>query len=248
MRREKDKRFYLDLFRNKQGYITGLKKAYVLTTKSHVSEKDALNGVDCENQVIEFTGFEGAFEPIMEDYEAVRCEIISNLHPKNQKALTFDGGKSICMHVRLGDFTRASWEDVKAGKHDSSIPIEWYVQMAQELRSITGEATKIYVFSDGTDAELKMLLDLENTERITFGTSIADILALSKAGIFVASGSSFSMWARYLGRMTTIMLPGQEKQKILLNKEKNKEISAIEHIPDEYHDLIRNRLSETVMV
>lgn len=36
---------------------------------------------------------------------------------------------------------------------------------------------------------------MENVERITFGSAIADILALANAGIFVASGSSFSMWA-----------------------------------------------------
>ncbi len=242
IRREKDKRFYFDLFRNKSSYIGGLKKAWLLMTKQRISEAEALSGLDCENKIITFKGFEGCFEPIMGDSAEVYQDIVANLHRKNRKALEFKGEGCICMHVRLGDFHRASWEDVKSGKHDSSIPIEWYVQMANELRSITGEKTKIYVFSDGTDEELTPLLGFENTERITFGTSIADILALSKAGVFVASGSSFSMWARYLGRMTTIMFPNQEKQKILFDEEDNKEISAIENIPEAFHELIRKRL------
>ena len=123
-----------------------------------------------------------------------------------------------------------SWEEVKSGKHCSAIPIEWYVCMGMTLRQIIGEKTKIYVFSDGTDEELKPLLQLENVERITFGSAIADILALSNSGIFVASGSSFSMWARYLGRMTAVMFPNQVKQKILQSYDQGKEIVAFDKI------------------
>ena len=134
------------------------------------------------------------------------------------------------MHIRLGDFIRASLEEVKQGKHNSVIPIEWYVAMANNLRAILGYQVKIFVFSDGTDQELQPLLELGNVERITFGSSIGDILALSNAKLLVASGSSFSMWARYLGRMTTIMFPNQVKQKILTDKDHAREIIALDEI------------------
>ncbi len=242
LRREKDKRFYTNLFCNNRGYISGIQKMKLLATKEKISEEDALNGADCEDKIIVFSGMKGCFSPILEDSQLILKDIIKNLHPKSKQALKFDGSKAIGMHVRLGDFTRASWEDVKAGNHNSSIPIEWYVQIAKDLRSITRENTKIFVFSDGTDEELSPLLELDNTERISFGTAIGDIIGLSKVDVFVASGSSFSMWARYLGRKTTIMLPNQEKQKILFDNEENKEISALEHIPEEYIDLITKLL------
>ncbi len=242
LRGEKDKRFYTKLFRNKSGHISGSEKIKLLRRCEKISEKEALAGADCEGKIIVFSGMDDCFLPVLEDSKLIYEDIKRNLHPRNKKALEFDGSKSIGMHVRLGDFTRSTWEEVKAGKHNSSIPIEWYVQMANELRKITGESTKIYIFSDGTDKELKPLLELENTERISFGTAIGDILGLSKVDMFVASGSSFSMWARYLGRKTTIMLPGQEKQKILLDSEENKEISALEHIPEQYYDIIKKCL------
>ena len=174
--------------------------------------------------------FENCFEEIINDSNIVYEDIVRNLNPKYKAALSFDGKNSICMHVRLGDFARVSWEEVKSGKHCSAIPIEWYVCMGMALRQIIGEKTKIYVFSDGTDEELKPLLQLENVERITFGSAIADILALANSGIFVASGSSFSMWARYLGRMTAVMFPNQVKQKILQSYDQGKEIVAFDKI------------------
>lgn len=231
LRREKDKRFYVDLFRNHSGYLHGIQKSWLLLSKNHIGEEQAATAE--RGDIIEFSGFVDCFEPILEDSAIVLEDIKKNLSKKSQKALAFDAKNSVCMHVRLGDFSRGSWQEVLEGKHCSSIPIEWYVQMAREIRRIVGRDVKIYCFSDGTDEELQPLLALENIERKTCGTAIADILALSTAGVFVASGSSFSMWARYLGRMTTIMLPGQVKQNILLDSESTKEITAVERISDE---------------
>lgn len=242
LRGEKDKRFYNDLFRNGSGYIDGVKKTSLLLTKKKIKEKDALLNSDFDDKIIEFEGFEGCFEPIMQDSKIVYDDIVKNLAKKNIKALEFNGKDAICMHVRLGDFTRVTWEEVLSGKHCSSIPIEWYVGIGKELRRIAGKDVKIYVFSDGTDEELKPLLEMNNVEKITFGTAIADIIALSKAGIFVASGSSFSMWARYLGRMTTIMFPNQVKQVILQDYDEGMEIVALDKISDEYSDIIRRAI------
>lgn len=242
IRHEKDKRFYGDLFLNKSGYIKGINKARLIISKKKIPEKDLLSGKKIDNCIVTFTGFEDCFSPIINDSKYVKNDLIRNLKSKNRKALAFNGKKTICVHVRLGDFSRVSWDDVLAGKNCSSIPIEWYVTMVNEIRRITGQETKVYVFSDGTDEELIKLLSLENTERISFGTSIADILALSKAGILIASGSSFSMWARYLGRMTTIMFPNQVKQIILQEDEESKEITAIDHINDEYIEIIKKAL------
>lgn len=247
LRGEKDKRFYFDLFKNHSGYIDGIEKARLLMSKPKIKEQDALNNLDFDDAVIEFKGFDGCFEPIMHDSKIVYDDIIKNLNKKNLKALDFNADDAICMHVRLGDFTRVTYEEVLKGVHDASIPIGWYVQMGKEIRRIAGRPVKIYVFSDGTDEELKPLLEMENVERITFGTSIADIIALSKAKIFVASGSSFSMWARYLGRMTTIMFPNQVKQAILQDYDEGEEIVALEKIPEECEQYILRILENPVI-
>lgn len=228
LRGEKDKRFYSDLFDNNSGYIDGVRKVYILTTKQHFSENEAKKIEVPDDCVVDFTGFEGCFKEIIDDSQFVYSNIVANLKPRNRKALEFKAKKSICMHVRLGDFSRVSWREVKSGRHCSAIPIEWYVKMGKELRKIIGYDVKIYIFSDGTDQELAPLLNLENTERIFCGSAISDIIALSKAGILVASGSSFSMWARYLGRMTTVMFPNQVKQEILQPYDQGREIVALD--------------------
>lgn len=228
--RDLDKRFYNDLFVNRSDYIDGFQKAWLLLTRKHISEKELLEGRDASGCVVEFTGMDNCFEKLMEEHRFIYDNLVANLNSKYRSALEFDGTQGVCMHIRLGDFTRVSWEEVKQGKHNSVIPIEWYVAMAKSLRSILGEKTKMIVFSDGKDEELQPLLDLGNVDRVCFGSSIADILALSRAKILVASGSSFSMWARYLGRMTTIMFPNQVKQKILTEKDSGREIVALEEI------------------
>ncbi len=239
LRNESDKRFYNDLFINKSGYISGLKKTYFLLTKKHIKEQEITENHEFDDCIVEFEGFENCFEKIINDSEIVYKDIIRNLNPKYKVALSFKGENAICMHVRLGDFARVSWEEVKSGKHCSAIPIEWYVCMGTALRQIIGENVKIYVFSDGTDEELSPLLELENVERITFGSAIADILALANSGIFVASGSSFSMWARYLGRMTTVMFPNQVKQNILQAYDEGEEIVALDELSLEDAKFIR---------
>ncbi len=241
LRREKDKRFYIGLFRNNSHYIGGIKKAGLLLTKKKVPENTPVGSVP-DDSIVVFEGMDDCFLPIINDSKSVFDDIVENLSPNSKKALAFQASKAICVHIRLGDFAKATIEEVLSGKHCCAIPLEWYVNMINAVRRITGEDTKVYVFSDGTDSELTEVLSLPNVERAYFGNAIADILALSKAGVFIASGSSFSMWARYLGRMTTVMFPNQEKQKILTDDEVNKEITAIEDIPEEYHSLIKSIL------
>ena len=59
LRREKDKRLYFDLFRNKSGYIDGIKKTHLLLTKRKIKEKDALAKLGFDEKVVVFEGMDG---------------------------------------------------------------------------------------------------------------------------------------------------------------------------------------------
>jgi len=173
------------------------------------------------------------------DSKIIYEDLVKNLMEKNKKPLDYDFTSSISFHIRLGDFNRAVIDDVRNGLHNSSLPIMWYVSMLEQIRGALGYEIKAYIFSDGTEQELNPILSLPNVERITFGTSIADILALSKAKLLVASGSSFSMWARYLGRMNTICFENQIKQRILTEKDDTFEIEVNDIIATEYLEKIK---------
>lgn len=233
LRREKDKRFYGDLFCSGGDEITGVQKVWKLARLSRVPETEKESISLCDETIVEFRGFEGCFDEILLEYEYVREMIVSHLREKNRRPLEKDVSGVIGIHVRLGDFGRVSEEEVKAGRHDSALPIEWYVEMVQQIRKYAGWEVPAEVFSDGTEEELEKLLQCPQVTRSGYGTSIADIVALSRFPLLIASGSSFSMWARYLGRANCICYPNQRKQQILTPAEKNFEIEVETEIPKE---------------
>ena len=95
-----------------------------------------------------------------------------------------------------------------------ALPIEWYIQVLEAVRRHTGHAHRARVFSDGTEAELAPLLSLPGVQRVEYGSSIADMLALSRARLLIASGSTFSMWASFLHQAPTVWYPGKWQQRL----------------------------------
>lgn len=239
IRREDNKRFYHDLFCNRIGALQGLSKFLVLISHKKRKEGSAVG----EGEILVFQGMEGEFEPIAgkENSKVIKSHLEEILQDRNKKALTFDPGDGICVHIRLGDFIRGSQADLKAGNPNTSIPVSWYIDMIRQIRQALGKELPVYLFSDGTEEELKEILSLPGVEKITFGTAIADILAMSGSRIFLASGSTFSRWVRYLGRMHTITYPGQLKQHLLEPDEDSFEIEA-EQIPKEYLDRLKRTI------
>ena len=229
LRRESNKRFYHDLFQNRIGAVSGFQKLRLLWTR----KKD----------IAVMEGMEGEFEPIAgkENSEYLYRHFQTILQERNRKAMEFEPGNGICMHIRLGDFTRGTEADLKAGNPNTSIPIEWYINVIQQIRDAVSETLPVYIFSDGSREELQDILALPGVQQVTFGTAIGDILAMSKARLFVASGSTFSRWVRYLGRMNTITYPGQLKQHLLEENEPAFEIEA-EQIPEVYLDRLKKQL------
>ena len=243
LRREKDKRFYNDLFRCPKGIAADGTEGELIPVLSGIRKRyHRIN----RKKLIEFSGMEGEFTPILgsENSRFLYHHFCSILQERNRAALGFTPGDGICMHVRLGDFTRqADSTALKEGLPNLSIPVAWYVGMVQQIRAAVGRELPVYLFSDGTDEELSQLLQLPGVRRITFGTAIGDILAMVQARLFIASGSTFSRWVRYFGRMNTICYPGQQKQKLLDATEKAFEIEA-ETLPQEICTRLRAEFGE----
>lgn len=82
------------------------------------------------------------------------------------------------------------------------------------------------IFSDGTDEELKKLLAIKNVRRVFYGNSISDIFALGQSKLMISSGSSFSLWARFLGQTDCITYTKQLKTKVLIDPNSGFEIEV----------------------
>ena len=65
------------------------------------------------------------------------------------------------------------------------------------------------------------------------------MLALSQSQILIASASTFSKWASYLGRMPTVWYPGVHRHALFSNKE-------IFEGEIDYNDLIPDKLLKNI--
>ncbi len=244
LRRERDKRTYHNLFQNSEQCIGGFRKMAVLASIPKLSEAMLPSAMrnDRPDCIFVFEGMQNYFERILLEHEFVRKCLIEITKPEHQSGLRFDFRGSICAHVRLGDFAAPT---DGASRSNTRVPLQWYVEVATEIRRRVSGELNLYVFSDGSDDELAEILSLPRTRRLDFGSSIADLLALSRSSSLIASNSTFSMWASYLGRMPVVWPKGALKQRLYYDRP-NAEIesSSLGDIPSTFaHELI-SRVAE----
>ena len=200
LRKERDKRMYMDLFTGDDG-ISGFKKFWLL---------------NFTNQVKYFSDMDSLFEPFKNDHVLIKTELLNIISPHHVKKATEFNNNSIAIHIRMGDFRTPDNEDVlRKGDWNYRLPIQWYKNIISKIREVSD--IPIYIFSDAKNTELEEILDVNNCKRAYFGSAISDMLALSNARVLVSSSSTFSMWASFLGQIPTIWFPGQIRQKLINN-------------------------------
>jgi len=237
LRNETDKRLYFGLFRAMPDEIVGLAKWKALTRLPHVAEipvQEAVRQWGGRDAVLVYEGMEGQFEPILREHVLVGRRLLEITRTEHKSGLSYDFRGSISVHVRLGDFIDSIRQ-----------PMSWYIDAVEKVRFALGRCVPVYVFSDGTDEELSSLLSLPDVRRVSFGSSVADLIALSRAEVLIASASTFSMWASYLGRMPVIWHEGRNQQTLYYEEHKeNTEIEFAEGgvLPADFTAAVADRL------
>jgi len=193
-RGENDKRFYNGLFIQEQNNIAGIKKIYLQYALPHLDEEVLYKENEVRpGHVYVFSGLKNYFEPFANQYKFIRQKLDVITCAKHK--IIFDFSGSVSVHIRLGDFKVSN----------SQTSILWFKEKLLQLREAIKKDMPCYIFSDGNEDELSDLLQLPDVKKIFFGSSIADMIALSQSNILLGSNSStFSMWAAFLGRMPTI--------------------------------------------
>jgi hypothetical protein len=242
LRHEKDKRYYGDFFHNDGSFISGVEKMRLLITKRKFVV-NTINPPICptENNVIyQYEAFQMRFGDMLAKREIIKKRIFNIVKQKHKKALSEIYSNIINIHVRFGDFSKNNIEALNRGDDNNRIPIMWYVNIVNQVKTVLGDNIFFYVFSDGSDRELEPLLMIQGVKRVFYGSAIADILALSQAKLIIASGSSFSMWARFLGNTSCISYTNQMKEHICCGEENFEfEIGMNETLDEEKLDYIR---------
>jgi hypothetical protein len=228
-----DHRTYGDLFRPTERYVSGWRKPWCLLGHRWVPEAQALAEGAAPGSVVQFHGMEDKFTPFRTDHALVYGELVKIARPQHLAALRESAPAPIGIHVRRGDFVRqASYEDM-VNIDNSLIPQDWYVAALQAVRAKTGRDLPVAVYSDGTDAELAKLLALPAVRRVDYGSSLGDMIGLSRSKLLIASGSTFSMWGSYLGQVPTLWHPQKLLQHVLLeHPEREIEWAPGDTLPD----------------
>lgn len=242
LRGEMDKRLYYGLFTPPADYISGIRKLYILASCPRISEADFYKnpGTVPSRLMIVFSGHENYFDKILKDHALVKSELLKIVDEQHKLGIINYSG-SISVHVRMGDFSiplkQTDLDIKKSGHTNFRLSFSWYISMVNTLRRKMGEECKVYIFSDGRDDELEELLNIPGCERLSFGSSIADLLALSSSNVLIASGSTFSMWASYLGRMPVIWHPGQMRQNLYYEHPHAEiELNQDQEVPDSFFE------------
>jgi hypothetical protein len=234
-----DHRTYSDLFQTNTRYVSGWRKPWFLASRPWMTEEQAKNSTVPPGSVVEFRGMQDFFTPFRHDHALIYSQLQRIARAQHLAAFSEPSPAPIAIHVRRGDFIeRANYADI-VSSHNSLLPLDWYIQTLKAVREKAGSDVPTFVFSDGTDAELEVLLALPRVRRIDYGSSLGDMLGLSRSRLLIASGSTFSMWGSFLGQVPTIWHPGNLLQPLLIdNPEQQIEWAPGDSMPDWIETLI----------
>jgi hypothetical protein len=193
-RGEKDKRFYINLFNKTINSITGLKKIYFIVFYKKIYENNLKSFFKEKKNILIVKGLKNYFEDLKGYNDLIKSSLLNLVKKEDLKKISNFDINSISIHIRRSDFKT----------YKSLITRdEWFIKIINFLNKNINK--KIYIFSDAQNFELRNILKYPNVQRLDYGSSILDLLAMSKSKLFVGSKSStFSHWVSYLGLMPTI--------------------------------------------
>jgi hypothetical protein len=218
LRRERDKRNYFLLFQAGNA-IGGIERLKLLLTLPKLLESEADDSAPpVEPSIIVFRTI--ADNDIRRDFAAIQGhadllhhDLVAMTRPQYRpKPLV---RHHIAVHVRLGDFSApANEQTVRDGRQNVRVPIRWYASALAALRKALGDIPAI-VYSDGADNQLAEILELPAVQRAPRQPSITDLLSIAQADALIGSGSGFSIWGSFLGRVPRLSFPGQSLVSVL---------------------------------
>ena len=191
LRNEKDKRLYSNLF-NPVG-ITGIRKLTLLVTLQKIMENDPGIGNGSHKKLLITSGLTDYFDPIKEQHELVKNQLWNLTRNSITGFVNKNKASYIGLHLRFGDYALKNRNN-----------IDWCKKIILTLRDILDMEEKVLIFSDGRDDEMNELLELPGISHAPACNALSDLWLLSRCKILIASDSTFSGWASYLGRMPVI--------------------------------------------
>lgn len=222
LRRDKSKRNYYGYFVFQKGIIQEqLEKLSLLKFSKY--EKQYEHFIerlvsDKNNQMYIFCKIPHWSEYFKElkDYRELVIQLFWGILSKNI-INEVDGQKAPCIgiHIRRGDYRKLNEGEDFSKVGTVRTPEEYFMDIINKIRGVSGYNLPVSVFTDGHKHELKQLFSLDNIKIVDGNRDIVDLLLLSRSKIIITSaGSTFSSWAGFLSNAPLIMHPDHIYQSI----------------------------------
>ncbi|MBT3068360.1 hypothetical protein [Rhodoferax sp. U11-2br] len=220
LRRERDKREYHRLFQFPH-YVHGFRRLWLLVRlpkRLAPRIEDAPIDLNQRQLVVFENRVSENFEHHFHEVAGRAPELLDALRRMTRPRYLPRGEARghVAIHVRLGDFSVPQAEIVlREGLRNVRLPIQWYVETLAALRKSLGIEIPALVYSDGEDTALAALLTQPGVRRAARGTAVTDLLEMVEATAMISSGSGFSIWACFLGRVPRLCFPSQRQLRVL---------------------------------
>jgi hypothetical protein len=230
LRRESDLRLYYNLFLKRKGDVSGLRRLWLENTLPSVPETaDSYLSRNGKGIIKVFKTEGDRFGSLNGCDEFLLDELRLITRPRWLKAADEIGSVPIGMHIRMGDFSVPASESELYGGWQLRIPFSWFIYTLGSIRKAVGSPVKAIVVSDGTNDELRELLQIQNVKILRTGSAIADLLALAKSRVLIGSASSsFTAWPSFLGQMPTVIHPSGSMVWFNLKARKNQYLGTFD--------------------
>jgi hypothetical protein len=148
------------------------------------------------------------FDKLVPHREMIGNELRSHLTRARQREVGAVQKPALCVQVRMGDFRALKTGESFAAVGGVRTPLDYYKSMISSVRKVAGARVPVTLVSEGSDAELAELLQMDAVTRHKGRSSIADLFLMADSQVLVcAAGSSFSQWAVFLGEGVVLHHP-----------------------------------------
>ena len=151
------------------------------------------------------------FDGLRGHEDLIRDSFFSMLTAKYREILANEKTPVVAVHVRRSDFRELKPGEVHRDSCNVRTPIQYYLRTIELLRSESGQALPVTIFTDGHKEDVLELLALPNVTLADPNPDIVDLLLISRAKcIVVSANSTFSYWAAFLSEALVITNPAHE--------------------------------------
>lgn len=200
IRNEPDKRIYSNIFKHRsfENWKHRAKTIYL----PRFAENDEPRNIGSYTKT--YAGLGNYFHDLAGHEELIKNWLWKNARLSGELDEPYD----IALHIRLGDFSKAS-ADSGAG-HSVRQSYEWYhgaLDMAIKHLGLQNTTPRIMLFTDENPNIIRNEFGLDAIQLDPSKNALTAISNMSKARCIVTSRSTFTMWAAYLGQTTAIWNP-----------------------------------------